>query len=238
MPDRIIRGTLWESERFVNLPRNTHRLAFVALLTAADAIGNMEAADGHLWRIWRDVLRLDTRAAIVEILDALVGADLVRLYDVAGKRFLHIPRYRQRMRYLARLNPPSPWTTPEEKQRIAANSPGAHRANTGRAPGAHRVDVDVDVDVKQNTRASESVDNSTPATTTATMPELPEPLGDRSPEKPDGQKPKAQWWRTPAGIEQAARAIGVTANAGETHATLKRRVFDALANKGTTHARA
>jgi hypothetical protein len=118
----------------------------------------MEAMDGHLWRLWRDPLRLDSRAAIAEILESLVSADLVRLYEMDGKRLIHIPRYRQRLRYFGRICPPSPWTTEEQKQKLEKTSPGASQARTGRAPGAHRsevevdVDVDVDVDVEKKRR--------------------------------------------------------------------------------------
>lgn len=145
MPDRIIRDELLESDRWLSLSRNTHRLAFVCLITAADALGNMEGTDARLWRLWRDPLKLDDRKAISEILESLVCNDLVRLYEVDGKRLIHIPRYKQRLRYLGRINPPSPWTTNEQKQQIAKNSPGDSQARTGRAPA----EVDVDVEVKR-----------------------------------------------------------------------------------------
>lgn len=142
MPDRILRDELLNSERWLLLPRNTHRLAFVCLIPAGDALGNLEGSDGHLWRLWRDPLRLDSRASILEILEALVAADMVRLYESKdGKRLIHIPRYKQRLRYLGRLNPLSPWTTNEERQRLAGNSPGDGQVSTRRAPGAHRTEV-------------------------------------------------------------------------------------------------
>ena len=148
MPDRILRDELLQSERWLQLARNTHRLAFVCLIPAADALGNMEASDGRLWRLWRDPLRLDERVAIAEILEALVAADLIRLYEVEGKRYLHVPRSRQRLRYLGRLFPPSPWTTTEEKQRLdisfTGSTPDRHRARTGLSPAeVKRSEVEV-----------------------------------------------------------------------------------------------
>ena len=134
MPDRIVRDELLESDRWLNVPRNTHRLAFVCLLLQADALGNMEGSDGRLWRLWRDTLKLDARTAIAEILESLLSQDLIRLYEFDGKRLIHIPRYRQRLRYLGNVSPPSPWTTEEQKQRLEKKSPGASQALTGRAP--------------------------------------------------------------------------------------------------------
>ena len=144
MPDRIVRDELLQSDRWLSLPRNTHRLAFICLLLQADAMGNMEASDGRLWRIWRDPLRLDSRIAISEILDALMSADLIRIYDADGKRYLHIPRYQQRLRYLGHIAPPSPWTTDEQKQKLEKKSPGDSQASTGRAPAeVKRSEVEV-----------------------------------------------------------------------------------------------
>lgn len=134
MTDRILRDELLRSDRWLDMPRNTHRLAFICLIPSADPLGNMEASDGRLWRLWREPLKLDDRQAVPEILEKLVAADLVRLYQSDEKRYLHIPRYRQRLRYLGRLFPLSPWTTDEEKQRITGKSPGDHQAHTGRAP--------------------------------------------------------------------------------------------------------
>ena len=116
------------------MPRNTHRLAFICLIPSADPLGNMEASDGRMWRLWREPLKLDDRSAVPEILEKLVAADLIRLYEADGKRYLHIPRYRQRLRYLGRLFPLSPWTTNEEKQRVENKSPGDSQATVRRAP--------------------------------------------------------------------------------------------------------
>lgn len=153
MPDRIVRDELLESDRWLSVPRNTHRLAFVCLLLQADALGNMEGSDGRLWRLWRDPLRLDARTAIAEILDSLLSADLIRLYEVDGKRLIHIPRYRQRLRYLGRVQPASPWTTDDQKQRLEKKSPGDSQVRTGCSPGAHRLEVEVkrsEVEVKRS----------------------------------------------------------------------------------------
>ena len=151
MPDRIVRDELLESDRWLNVPRNTHRLAFVCLLLQADALGNMEGSDGRLWRLWRDTLKLDARTAIAEILEALLSQDLIRLYEADGKRLIHIPRYRQRLRYLGNVSPPSPWTTEEQKQRLEKKSPGASQELTGRAPAeVKRREVEVKRNEEKN----------------------------------------------------------------------------------------
>jgi hypothetical protein len=138
LPDRVIRDELLDSERWLSLKRNTHRLAFVCLLLRCDAFGNLEGADGQLWRAWRDPLNLQDRAAIPEILEALISADLLRVYEAGGKRYLHIPRTRFRLRYVNRVCPLSPWTTTEEKQILTKNSPGANQEQTGSAPDSRR----------------------------------------------------------------------------------------------------
>ena len=165
MPDRIVRDELLESDRWLNVPRNTHRLAFVCLLLQADALGNMEGSDGRLWRLWRDTLKLDARTAIAEILEALLSQDLIRLYEADGKRLIHIPRYRQRLRYLGNVSPPSPWTTEEQKQRLEKKSPGASQALTGRAPAeVKRREVEVKRSEEKKNLPRPPVDNSTAPT--------------------------------------------------------------------------
>lgn len=154
MPDRIIRDELLDSERWLSLPRNTHRLAFVCLIPKADPLGNMESSDGQLYRLWRDPLKLDARSAVPEILEALVSVDLVRLYTDAEKRYLHIPRFKQRLRYLGRLCPLSPWTTVEEKQRVENNSPGDRLALTRGAPAeVKRSEVEVKRSEEKQTKS-------------------------------------------------------------------------------------
>lgn len=123
MPDRILRDELLNSDRFLALKRNTHRLAFVCLLLTCDSLGNLEATDGQLWRLWREPLALQERVVIPEILGALVDVDLIRVYEADGKRYIHVPRTRFRLRFLTRICPLSPWTTEEQKQRLKINSP-------------------------------------------------------------------------------------------------------------------
>src|SRR5260370_7814598 len=54
MPDRIIRDELLESERWLTLKDNADRLAYLALLLKTDTLGNFEAGEYRLLRLWRD----------------------------------------------------------------------------------------------------------------------------------------------------------------------------------------
>lgn len=140
MPDRIIRDELLESERWLSLKDNADRLAYLALLLRADNLGNYSAEPLRLVRLWRDFGIANT-ALVAKTLTELLDHDLVRLYDGPEKlstgeptKYLHIPRFRQRLRYLKNVFPLSPWTTDEEKQRISNNSPVYSQTVTGLSP--------------------------------------------------------------------------------------------------------
>ena len=98
MPNRIIRDDLLESDRWLDLAGPAERLAFIELLLRADDYGLMEAGTPRLFRLWRDSCNLRGPRDAEKVLMALVDADLVRLYEHAGKRYLFIPRFRQRTR--------------------------------------------------------------------------------------------------------------------------------------------
>lgn len=132
MPDRIIRDELLESERWLSLKDNADRLAFIALLLSADSLGNFSAEPFRLMRLWRD-FGIGTTALVAKTLAELSDHDLIRLYAAEEKPHLHIPRFRQRTRYLKRVFPHSPWTTTEQNQGIADNSPDCHLTVTGRS---------------------------------------------------------------------------------------------------------
>ncbi len=149
VPDRIIRDELLESDRWLDLARNTHRLAYVVLLLCCDALGNMEAGQARIARLFRTTCGGCTNGQAAEALTALADADLIRLYETDGKRYLHIPRFRQRLRYLRHVAPLSPWTTNEQKQQLTQNSPDSHLTVTGCTPDSHRPEVEVEIEKKQ-----------------------------------------------------------------------------------------
>lgn len=158
MPDRIVRDELLTSDRFAASPAggadpeardyvagNRARLAFLACLLHADTLGNLEASDGQLGRLWRDFGILGA-AAVAATIEDLNARDLAKPYDHAGKRYLHLPRFRQSRRYLGRLNPLSPWTAPEDLDLLKTRShrsagqpdstPSAQGEHPAHAPGA------------------------------------------------------------------------------------------------------
>jgi hypothetical protein len=103
MPDRIVRDELLESERYMSLASDSERVLFFHLVLTADDFGNAEAT---AWRLRRIV---PNPAADVEaLLAGLVAADLVRVYEAAGKRYIHIPRFRQRLRHTKCVHPRPP----------------------------------------------------------------------------------------------------------------------------------
>lgn len=91
MPNRLIREGLIESEAVLSLPVEG-RWLFVTIMLSADDLGLFEATEFKLAR------RADIRREIAgKLLSMLQDADLIRLYEVDGKRFGFIPRFRQRV---------------------------------------------------------------------------------------------------------------------------------------------
>jgi hypothetical protein len=105
MPDRIIRDELLDSEKYLDLPSDSHRLLFIHLILLADDLGNTEAGTGFLRR---RAMCGSTPAAIAALISHLVDVDLIRLYSVGDKQYVHIPKFRQRLRYMTRLRHPRP----------------------------------------------------------------------------------------------------------------------------------
>jgi hypothetical protein len=91
MPNRLIREGLMESETVLSLPVEG-RWLFVIILLSADDIGLFEATEFKLAR------RADVNREIAaKLLQLLMDAGLVRLYEVEGKRYGFIPKFRQRL---------------------------------------------------------------------------------------------------------------------------------------------
>lgn len=115
MPDTVIRDELLESDRWLGLPADTDRLAFIGFRLKADSFGNLEAGDRRIYRLLNGFTQVKSEQAALAVLQHLVDADLVRLYRVDGRDFLHLPRSRPTGSYLVRRCPPSPWCTNESK---------------------------------------------------------------------------------------------------------------------------
>lgn len=105
MPDRIVRDELLRSHRYRTLSSDTVRLLFLHLLLTVDNLGNAEATSTAIG----DVLHRNVDAqTAAKLLSELADADLVRSYQVGGKPYLHIPRFRQRLKYLGSKHPRPP----------------------------------------------------------------------------------------------------------------------------------
>ena len=109
MPDRLIRDEILESERWLFLPCDTDRLVFVGLIFRADDFGNLEGGTRRLFRFMHAFAQVKNEENAAAILAHLVDADLVRGYQVDGRDFVHLPRFRPHRKYLVRKCPPSPW---------------------------------------------------------------------------------------------------------------------------------
>lgn len=97
MPDRIIRDELLTSERYWSVSDES-RLLYIHLLLCADDTARYTGQNFSLRT--RCFAGRPIEAERMECLLAeLVSRDLIRLYEVAGERFVFIPRYRQRLRF-------------------------------------------------------------------------------------------------------------------------------------------
>lgn len=115
MPDQLLRADLLGSDRWLDLPNDTDRLAFIALLLPADDFGNLEGGLRKIWRHLAPRTQIKTEEACAVCLTHLTDADLVRPYQVETRDYLHIPRFRTHRSYLVRKCPPSPWCNPEKQ---------------------------------------------------------------------------------------------------------------------------
>lgn len=116
MPDRIIRDELLESDRWIDLPTDTDRLAYVGLRLRTDDFGNMEAGPRRLFRFLHGFTQIKTEEGAAAVLEHLTSADMIRFYKVGApeREFIHLPRSRPTGSYLVRKCPPSPWCDAEQ----------------------------------------------------------------------------------------------------------------------------
>ncbi len=120
MADRIIRDELFRSIRWLDLPTDTHRLVFVGLVSIADDYGNVEGGPRRLYRWMHGFTQIKCDADSIKIMSELQDADLARRYEVDGREYWHIPRFKNSRRYWSRKCPQSPYpeqsVTPTNQQ--------------------------------------------------------------------------------------------------------------------------
>ena len=109
MPDRVLRDEVWQSDRFLDLPTDAARLAFIRMVSMADDFGNLEGSLRQMFRVLHVCTQVKTEEAAAGVLDSLLAADLIRGYSVGDRQLFHIPRFRHHKQYQSRRFPCSPW---------------------------------------------------------------------------------------------------------------------------------
>jgi hypothetical protein len=155
MPDRMIRDEILDSQAWLTLKDNGDRLAFISLLLKADSLGDFPASPFRLMRLWRD-FGIGTPELVAKTLSELSDHGLIRLYSVDENRYLHIPKFRQSLRYISNTFPVSPWITEAQKQALTKKSQCDHNALTGRS---HQKRSEVLRNSKKAVRGNPPVDN-------------------------------------------------------------------------------
>lgn len=102
MSARLIRDGILDSESVLSLPVEA-RWLYVTIMLSGDDVGLFEATPFRLARI-ADVRREHAD----KLLAMLVDSDLVRLYEVGGKRYGFIPKFGQRLQIKRAKHPLPP----------------------------------------------------------------------------------------------------------------------------------
>lgn len=193
MSDKLIRDELLRSHRYQTLSGDTPKLMFLHLFLSSDHYSNAEATTTALSII---MCRTVTEEAAATILSELQDKDLCRIYlDSDGKRYVHIPRSRQRIRYKKRAHPAPP-------VHIEDHAIKALEEKVGRNP--------------PNPRQKRSV---VAVTAKGTTPE-PEPnSGDSL-----GINPQGPWWKTMESLKAKGLSVGILGAPGETRDSLYKRI--------------
>jgi hypothetical protein len=153
MPNRVVRGGLWNSDHFLGLRDNGARVCYLRLYAEADDFGNLEGSPGQLLRMWRE-FGIDSPEKVAKTLHELVDATLIGAYEVGGKAYLHIFKFWQRLRQKTRSIPPSPWLEDELNQEDGENPSDICQTRVGHASadGGSRVRARALPETKRNER--------------------------------------------------------------------------------------
>lgn len=106
MPDRIIRDELLHSERYWSVGIEAQRL-FVHLLLNADNLARYSGKNYTIRSACYPGQAVDHKL-VEKLISDLADADLIRLYVVNQERYIFIPRFKQRLRYLNSKYPEPP----------------------------------------------------------------------------------------------------------------------------------
>lgn len=105
MPNRVIRESLLESERYWSVTMEA-QLLFLHLLLLADDLGCVSVAYTFVRRRCFD--SNPTVEKVSRLLGEIADADLVRLYDHDSGKYAFIPRFRQRLQRMTLRHPEPP----------------------------------------------------------------------------------------------------------------------------------
>lgn len=105
MPNRVIREALLDSPRYWSVTDEA-RLLFIHLLLLADDFGLVSLAPVFIRR--RAFDQPPSPEDIEALIEALAGADLIRVYEDDGARYAYIPRFRQQLRIVRPKHPMPP----------------------------------------------------------------------------------------------------------------------------------
>ncbi len=235
MPDRIIRDELLRSHRFVGLSSDTLRLVFIAFVLCADDLGNAEATPTAVGIMLVRAVPEETAAKWIA---ELVDADLLRTYESTGKRYVHIPRFRQRLRYTSGKHPrpPSNIECKEIKQLAGKVRPESDLSQTTVRPKTAEVKRS---EVKRSEENLKPPARDLPlivADLTAKLTGNPNPnpggLKDTKPEKPEGVKSNVNPnWKVPSrddhqSLDRFAKDAGINPQAFPSYASLQKHLID------------
>ena len=106
MPNRVIRESLLDSERYWSVPIEAREL-YRHLQLLADDLGCLSLAPVFIRR--RCFNTTPPQTTIDGLLSLLADADLIRIYAVDNSRFAFIPRFNQRLRRMWLRHPKPPF---------------------------------------------------------------------------------------------------------------------------------
>src|ERR1700752_2751156 len=180
MYDRMLKAELMNSDRWLDLQSDSHRLAYVCLLPLADDFGNLEGGARRLWRYLHARTQIKDESHSVSVLSDLMGADLIRPYKANGVEYWHLPRFKCDRKYVCRRVPASPWDDPElergakhyrkyhkarrvESKRKNQKSDPDLTMNRVRVDPVQGLGVGVGVGIKQSTKNEQLIKSATSA---------------------------------------------------------------------------
>lgn len=138
MPDRVVRADLERSEAYWALPDDTLRLLFRHLVNRADDYGNAEAGPVALAS---SMNRPVTPQLAAQWRAELAKTDIGRPYQVGVKWYVHIPKFRQRLRALRPTHPrPPPELECNEMKELILRHAG-HETDTRPADAGQMTDT-------------------------------------------------------------------------------------------------